>query len=143
MQFRLDILGSICNAYVFHTLQCTSRRKLISDKSSFVSKFEFFGLVWFFKEKTQGKVGRQILSQLLTLMNGLKSRAHVIVMGATNHLNSINQALCHFGCFNCKIDISVLDKVSHLEVVHILMKNTKLSKDVGSPFTRSFGIVIV
>lgn len=32
----------------------------------------------------QGEVERRIVSQLLTLMDGLKSRSHVIVMGATN-----------------------------------------------------------
>ena len=35
----------------------------------------------------QGEVERRIVSQLLTLMDGLKSRAHVIVMGATNRPN--------------------------------------------------------
>jgi SpoVK/Ycf46/Vps4 family AAA+-type ATPase len=32
----------------------------------------------------QGEVERRIVSQLLTLMDGLKSRAHVIVIAATN-----------------------------------------------------------
>jgi len=38
-------------------------------------------------------VERRIVSQLLTLMDGLKTRAHVIVMGATNRPNSIDPAL--------------------------------------------------
>ena len=42
----------------------------------------------------QGEVERRIVSQLLTLMDGLKSRAHVIVMGATNRPN--RQAPCRF-----------------------------------------------
>ena len=42
---------------------------------------------------TQGEVERRIVSQLLTLMDGLKTRAHVIVMGATNRPNSIDPAL--------------------------------------------------
>ena len=37
--------------------------------------------------RAQGEVERRIVSQLLTLMDGLKSRAHVIVMGATNRPN--------------------------------------------------------
>lgn len=45
------------------------------------------------REKTQGEVERRIVSQLLTLMDGLKTRAHVIVMGATNRPNSIDPAL--------------------------------------------------
>lgn len=41
----------------------------------------------------QGEVERRIVSQLLTLMDGLKTRAHVVVMGATNRPNSIDPAL--------------------------------------------------
>lgn len=36
------------------------------------------------RDKTQGEVERRIVSQLLTLMDGLKSRSHVIVIAATN-----------------------------------------------------------
>ncbi|CAH8336199.1 unnamed protein product [Eruca vesicaria subsp. sativa] len=52
------------------------------------------------REKTHGEVGRRIVSQLLTLMDGLKSRAHVIVMGATNRPNSIDPALRRFYLIN-------------------------------------------
>ena len=47
------------------------------------------------------------MSQLLTLMDGLKSRSHVIVMGATNRPNSIDAALRRFGRFDREIDIGV------------------------------------
>ena len=50
---------------------------------------------------------RRIVSQLLTLMDGLKSRSHVIVMGATNRPNSIDAALRRFGRFDREIDIGV------------------------------------
>jgi len=49
---------------------------------------------------TQGEVERRIVSQLLTLMDGLKSRAHVIVMAATNRPNTIDAALRRFGRFD-------------------------------------------
>ena len=55
----------------------------------------------------QGEVERRIVSQLLTLMDGLKSRAHVIVMGATNRPN--RHALCsqcltvQHHCFACSM----------------------------------------
>ncbi|KAL0710040.1 hypothetical protein Bca4012_017018 [Brassica carinata] len=45
------------------------------------------------REKTNGEVERRIVSQLLTLMDGLKARAHVIAMGATNRPNSTDSAL--------------------------------------------------
>jgi len=47
--------------------------------------------------QTQGEVERRIVSQLLTLMDGLKQRSHVIVMAATNRPNSVDPALRRFG----------------------------------------------
>ncbi|KAL3677464.1 hypothetical protein R1sor_027412 [Riccia sorocarpa] len=86
------------------------------------------------REKTQGEVERRIVSQLLTLMDGLKSRAHVIVMGATNRPNSIDPALRRFGRFDREIDIGVPDEVGRLEVMRIHTKNMKLADDVRLPF---------
>ncbi|XP_030926038.1 cell division cycle protein 48 homolog [Quercus lobata] len=82
------------------------------------------------REKTHGEVERRIVSQLLTLMDGLKSRAHVIVMGATNRPNSIDPALRRFGRFDREIDIGVPDEIGRLEVLRIHTKNMKLSEDV-------------
>ncbi|MCO5564919.1 hypothetical protein L7F22_018587 [Adiantum nelumboides] len=82
------------------------------------------------REKTNGEVEHRIVSQLLTLMDGLKSRAHVIVMGATNRPNSIDGALRRFGRFDREIDIGVPDEVGRLEVLRIHTKNMKLSEDV-------------
>ncbi|XLU30664.1 hypothetical protein S245_066730, partial [Arachis hypogaea] len=81
------------------------------------------------REKTHGEVERRIVSQLLTLMDGLKSHAHVIVIGATNRPNSIDPTLRRFGRFDREIDIGVLDEVGRLEVLHIHTKNMKLSDD--------------
>ncbi|CAB1319870.1 unnamed protein product, partial [Coregonus sp. 'balchen'] len=55
------------------------------------------------REKTHGEVERRIVSQLLTLMDGLKQRAHVIVMAATNRPNSIDAALRRFGRFDKEV----------------------------------------
>ncbi|KEH39380.1 ATPase, AAA-type, CDC48 protein [Medicago truncatula] len=82
------------------------------------------------RDKTNGEVERRIVSQLLTLMDGLKSRAHVIVMGATNRPNSIDPALRRFGRFDREIDIGVPDEIGRLEVLRIHTKNMKLSHDV-------------
>ena len=46
------------------------------------------------REKTQGEVEKRIVSQLLTLMDGLKQRSQVIVMAATNRPNSIDPVSC-------------------------------------------------
>lgn len=50
-------------------------------------------------------------------MDGLKSCAHVILMGATNSQNSIDPALLRFGRFHREIDIGVPDKVEWLEII--------------------------
>mmetsp|Transcript_7662 Transcript_7662/g.16936 ORF Transcript_7662/g.16936 Transcript_7662/m.16936 type:complete len:800 (-) Transcript_7662:380-2779(-) len=82
------------------------------------------------REKTQGEVERRIVSQLLTLMDGLKARAHVVVIGATNRPNSIDGALRRFGRFDREVDIGVPDENGRLEVLRIHTKNMKLSDDV-------------
>ncbi|RYR23522.1 hypothetical protein Ahy_B03g068732 isoform C [Arachis hypogaea] len=82
------------------------------------------------REKTHGEVERRIVSQLLTLMDGLKTRSHVIVIGATNRPNSIDPALRRFGMFDREIDIGVPDEVGRLEVLRIHTKNMKLSDNV-------------
>ncbi|CAM1321106.1 VCP (predicted), partial [Pycnogonum litorale] len=82
------------------------------------------------REKTHGEVERRIVSQLLTLMDGLKQRAHVIVMAATNRPNSIDPALRRFGRFDREVDISIPDATGRLEILRIHTKNMKLSDDV-------------
>jgi len=63
-------------------------------------------------------------------MDGLKARAHIIVMGATNRPNSIDAALRRFGRFDREIDIGVPDQIGRLEVLRIHTKNMKLDEDV-------------
>lgn len=82
------------------------------------------------REKTHGEVERRIVSQLLTLMDGLKQRSHVVVIAATNRPNSIDGALRRFGRFDREIDIGIPDAVGRLEVLRIHTKNMKLSDDV-------------
>lgn len=82
------------------------------------------------REKTHGEVERRIVSQLLTLMDGLKQRAHVVVIAATNRPNSIDGALRRFGRFDREIDIGIPDAVGRLEVLRIHTKNMKLNDDV-------------
>jgi len=82
------------------------------------------------REKTNGEVERRIVSQLLTLMDGMKSREHVIVMGATNRPNSIDPALRRFGRFDREVDIGIPDAIGRLEILRIHTKNMKLADDV-------------
>ncbi|KAH9281001.1 Transitional endoplasmic reticulum ATPase [Echinococcus granulosus] len=82
------------------------------------------------REKTHGEVERRIVSQLLTLMDGLKQRSHVIVMAATNRPNSVDPALRRFGRFDREIEIGIPDATGRLEVLRIHTKNMKLAEDV-------------
>ncbi|KAG1680688.1 Transitional endoplasmic reticulum ATPase [Nymphon striatum] len=82
------------------------------------------------REKTHGEVERRIVSQLLTLMDGLKQRSHVIVMAATNRPNSIDAALRRFGRFDREVDIGIPDATGRLEILRIHTKNMKLAEDV-------------
>jgi len=82
------------------------------------------------RDKTNGEVEKRIVSQLLTLMDGLKVRAHVVVMAATNRPNSIDPALRRFGRFDREVDVGIPDPVGRLEIMRIHTKNMKLADDV-------------
>jgi len=82
------------------------------------------------REKTHGEVERRIVSQLLTLMDGLKQRSQTIVMAATNRPNSIDPALRRFGRFDREVDIGIPDAVGRLEILRIHTRNMKLGDDV-------------
>jgi transitional endoplasmic reticulum ATPase len=82
------------------------------------------------REKTHGEVERRVVSQLLTLMDGIKSRSNVIVIAATNRPNAIDSALRQFGRFDREIDIGVPDETGRLEILHIHTKKMKLAADV-------------
>lgn len=82
------------------------------------------------REKANGEVEKRIVSQLLTLMDGLKSRAQVIVMAATNRPNTIDGALRRFGRFDREIDIGVPDEIGRLEIIRIHTKNMKIDEGV-------------
>merc|ERR1711920_1159628 len=82
------------------------------------------------REKTNGEVEKRIVSQLLTLMDGMKKRSSVVVIGATNRPNTIDPALRRFGRFDREIDIGVPDEVGRMEIFRIHTRNMKLDDDV-------------
>ncbi len=86
------------------------------------------------REKAQGEVEKRIVSQLLTLMDGLKGRANVVVIGATNRPNAIDPALRRFGRFDREIDIGVPDENGRLEIFRIHTRNMKLDDDVDPEY---------
>merc|ERR1712099_59526 len=62
--------------------------------------------------------------------DGLKQRASVVVIGATNRPSSMDPALRRFGRFDREIDIGVPDENGRLEVFRIHTRNMKLDDDV-------------
>merc|ERR1712072_217715 len=82
------------------------------------------------RDKANGEVERRIVSQMLTLMDGLKQRANVVVIGATNRPNTIDPALRRFGRFDREIDIGCPDENGRLEIFRIHTRNMKLADDV-------------
>ncbi|KAJ3249653.1 AAA ATPase cdc48 [Chytriomyces hyalinus] len=82
------------------------------------------------RDKTNGEVERRVVSQLLTLMDGIKARSNVVVMAATNRPNSIDPALRRFGRFDREVDIGIPDPIGRLEIMRIHTKNMKLADDV-------------
>merc|ERR1711968_155132 len=83
------------------------------------------------REKTNGEVEKRIVSQLLTLMDGINSRSQIVVIACTNRPNSIDPALRRFGRFDREVDIGVPDENGRLEVLRIHTKNMKLDEDVN------------
>merc|ERR1712158_160729 len=82
------------------------------------------------REKTNGEVEKRIVSQLLTLMDGLNQRAHVVIMAATNRPNTLDPALRRFGRFDREVDIGIPDEIGRMEILRIHTKNMKLADDV-------------
>lgn len=82
------------------------------------------------REDVQGEVERRVVSQLLTMMDGLQSRGKVVVIGATNRPNSLDQALRRPGRFDREIEISVPDKKARLNILKIHTRNMPLDKTV-------------
>lgn len=82
------------------------------------------------RDKTNGEVERRVVSQLLTLMDGMKARSNVVVIAATNRPNSIDPALRRFGRFDREVDIGIPDPTGRLEILQIHTKNMKLAEDV-------------
>jgi len=82
------------------------------------------------REDVQGEVERRVVSQLLTMMDGLKTRGKVVVIGATNRPNSLDPALRRPGRFDREVGINVPDKNGRLSILKIHTRNMPLTKDV-------------
>ena len=83
------------------------------------------------REDVMGEVERRVVSQILTVMDGLKSRGNVIVIGATNRVNSLDPALRRPGRFDREIEINVPGKKGRLSILKIHTRGMPLAKNVN------------
>ncbi len=74
---------------------------------------------------------KRIVAQLLTLMDGLKSRGQVVVMAATNRPDDIDEALRRPGRFDRELRINPPDEDGRREILQIHTRGMPLDKDVN------------
>lgn len=81
------------------------------------------------REQVTGEVERRIVAQLLTLMDGLEPRQNIVVIGATNRRDAIDEALRRPGRFDREIVIGVPDQGGRREVLGIHTRGMPLGSD--------------
>ena len=82
------------------------------------------------REEVTGEVEKRVVAQLLTLMDGLKERGKVIVIGATNRPEAVDPALRRPGRFDREIEIPPPDKRARKEILLVHTRNMPLAEDV-------------
>ena len=82
------------------------------------------------RDEVSGETERRIVAQMLALMDGLKSRGKVVVIGATNRPNSIDEALRRPGRFDREIEISIPDRDGRFDILQIHTRGMPLASDV-------------
>ncbi|PSP65355.1 AAA family ATPase [Halobacteriales archaeon QH_8_64_26] len=80
--------------------------------------------------ETTGDVERRVVAQLLSLMDGLEDRGQVTVIGATNRVDSLDQALRRGGRFDREIEIGVPDRDGREEVLQVHTRGMPLAEDI-------------
>ncbi|HEX9105764.1 MAG TPA: CDC48 family AAA ATPase [Longimicrobiales bacterium] len=83
------------------------------------------------REEVTGEVERRVVAQLLTLMDGLEPRQNVVVIGATNRVDAIDEALRRPGRFDREIVVGVPDLKGRKEIVRIHTRGMPLAEDVN------------
>jgi len=82
------------------------------------------------REEVTGEVERRVVAQLLAVMDGLESRGKVVVIGATNRPDALDQALRRPGRFDREIEIGVPNREARFEVLQIHARGMPLAEDV-------------
>ena len=82
------------------------------------------------RTEVQGEVEKRVVAQLLALMDGLKTRGQVIVIGATNIQQNLDPALRRPGRFDREIEIGIPDRNGRREVLEIHTRGMPMGTDV-------------
>ncbi len=83
------------------------------------------------REEATNEVERRMVSQLLTLMDGMPHRGQVIVLAATNRPDAIEAALRRPGRFDREIEIGVPNRDARKQILQIHTRNMPMAKDVN------------
>ncbi|CDI06696.1 CDC48 family AAA ATPase [Candidatus Nitrosotenuis uzonensis] len=83
------------------------------------------------RDEVTGEVEKRVVSQLLTLMDGMKSRGKVVVIAATNRPDSIDPALRRPGRFDREIEIGIPDEEGRLEILNIHTRGMPVDEKVN------------
>ena len=82
------------------------------------------------RDEVSGEVEKRIVSQLLTLMDGMKSRGKVVVIAATNRPDSIDPALRRPGRLDREIEIGIPDDEGRFEILSIHTRGMPIDEKV-------------
>ncbi|HEY5631968.1 MAG TPA: CDC48 family AAA ATPase [Nitrososphaeraceae archaeon] len=82
------------------------------------------------REEVSGDVEKRVVSQLLTLMDGIESRGKLVVIGASNRPNALDPALRRPGRFDREIEIGIPDQEGRFEILQIHTRGMPLTDDV-------------
>jgi len=82
------------------------------------------------RDEVSGELEKRIVSQLLTLMDGMKSRGKVVVIAATNRPDSIDPALRRPGRFDREIEIGIPDDEGRFEILSIHTRGMPIEEKV-------------
>jgi transitional endoplasmic reticulum ATPase len=82
------------------------------------------------RDQVSGEAERRLVAQLLTLMDGLEPRENVVVIGATNRVDSIDEALRRPGRFDREIVIGAPDTQGRREILAIHTRGMPLDEKV-------------
>lgn len=83
------------------------------------------------RSEVHGEVERRVVSQMLTLMDGLKGRGKLIVIGATNIPDTLDPALRRPGRFDREIRIDAPDRDGRKEILQIHTRGMPMEKSVN------------